>query len=131
MELQEINIANGALVPIASGMARISTTRSEEEGSSSSTDQLPACVTLHQTQIQVGEVVDIMRINVDKMLENEHKILDLDRRADNLTFGALEFGQQATKLKRKYWWENFKAWLIIGVVIVTIIVIIIVSSLAS
>jgi hypothetical protein len=33
---------------------------------------------------QVGEVVDIMRVNVEKVLERDQKISELDKRADDL-----------------------------------------------
>ncbi|XP_023994913.1 vesicle-associated membrane protein 1-like [Salvelinus sp. IW2-2015] len=39
---------------------------------------------LQQTQAQVEEVVDIMRVNVDKVLERDQKLSELDDRADAL-----------------------------------------------
>ncbi|XP_034295358.1 vesicle-associated membrane protein 1-like isoform X4 [Pantherophis guttatus] len=62
---------------------------------------------LQQTQAQVNEVVDIMRVNVDKVLERDHKLSELDNRADALQAGASQFETSAAKLKRKYWWKNF------------------------
>ena len=88
--------------------------------------QLVASKRLQQAQAQVGEVVDIMRVNVEKMLERDQKISELDRRADDLQEGASQFQQQAVKLKRKYWWENIKMWLIIGVVLLVVIIIVVV-----
>ncbi|RDD44084.1 Vesicle-associated membrane protein 2 [Trichoplax sp. H2] len=38
---------------------------------------------LQQTQAQVDEVVDIMRVNVDKVLERDQKLSELDNRADD------------------------------------------------
>ena len=76
--------------------------------------QLVASKRLQQAQAQVGEVVDIMRVNVEKVLERDQKISELDRRADDLQEGASQFQQHAVKLKRKYWWENIKMWIIIG-----------------
>ena len=52
--------------------------------------------------------MDIMRVNVEKVLERDQKISELDKRADDLQEGASQFQQQAVKLKRKYWWENIK-----------------------
>lgn len=37
-----------------------------------------------QTQAQVDEVVDIMRMNVDKVLERDQKLSQLDDRAGKL-----------------------------------------------
>ena len=88
--------------------------------------QLVASKRLQQAQAQVGEVVDIMRVNVEKVLERDQKISELDRRADDLQEGASQFQQQAVKLKRKYWWENIKMWLIIGVILLVVIVIVVV-----
>ena len=36
---------------------------------------------LQQTQAQVNEVVDIMRVNVDRVLERDQKLSELDQRA--------------------------------------------------
>uniref|UniRef100_A0A8C0WMT2 V-SNARE coiled-coil homology domain-containing protein n=1 Tax=Castor canadensis TaxID=51338 RepID=A0A8C0WMT2_CASCN len=63
---------------------------------------------LQQTQHQVDEVVDIMRVNVDKVLERDQKLSELDDRADALQAGASQFETSAAKLKRKYWWKNCK-----------------------
>ncbi|KAG8568607.1 hypothetical protein GDO81_014071 [Engystomops pustulosus] len=85
---------------------------------------------LQQTQAQVNEVVDIMRVNVDKVLERDQKLADLDDRADALQAGASQFETSAAKLKRKYWWKNCKMWAILIAVIVIIIIIIIVWSVS-
>jgi len=81
---------------------------------------------LAQAQAQVGEVVDIMRVNVEKVLERDSKLSELDQRADNLQEGASQFQTQATKLKRKYWWQNMKMMMIIGVIVAILLIIIIV-----
>ncbi|CAG5124497.1 unnamed protein product, partial [Candidula unifasciata] len=79
---------------------------------------------LQQTQAQVDEVVDIMRVNVEKVLERDQKISQLDDRAEALQAGASQFEASAGKLKRKYWWKNLKMWLILIAIIVVIIIII-------
>ncbi|KAM5320593.1 vesicle-associated membrane protein 3 [Glossophaga mutica] len=83
---------------------------------------------LQQTQNQVDEVVDIMRVNVDKVLERDQKLSELDDRADALQAGASQFETSAAKLKRKYWWKNCKMWAIgISIVVIIIIIIIVLS----
>lgn len=57
------------------------------------------------------QVVDIMRVNVDKVLERDQKLSELDDRADALQAGASQFETSAAKLKRKYWWKNCKVML--------------------
>ncbi|XP_069624210.1 synaptobrevin-like [Ranitomeya imitator] len=71
---------------------------------------------LLQTQAQVNEVVDIMRVNVDKVLDRDQKLSELDDRADALQAGASQFETSAAKLKRKYWWKNCKMMLVMGAV---------------
>ncbi|XP_026557458.1 vesicle-associated membrane protein 2-like [Pseudonaja textilis] len=80
---------------------------------------------LQQTQAQVNEVVDIMRVNVDKVLERDQKLSELDNRADALQAGASQFETSAAKLKRKYWWKNCKMIIILGVLCAIILIIII------
>merc|ERR1712050_98744 len=80
---------------------------------------------LQTTQAQVQEVVGIMKGNVERVLERDQKLSQLDDRADALQQGASQFETQAAKLKRKYWWRNCKMWIIliaIGLIVVVIIV---------
>eukprot|EP00064_Thunnus_orientalis_P010385 superscaffoldBa00001409_g10411 len=60
-------------------------------------------------------VVDIMRVNVDKVLERDQKLSELDDRADALQAGASQFESCAAKLKNKYWWKNCKVGILIWV----------------
>ncbi|XP_068962171.1 vesicle-associated membrane protein 1 isoform X2 [Petaurus breviceps papuanus] len=80
---------------------------------------------LQQTQAQVEEVVDIMRVNVDKVLERDQKLSELDDRADALQAGASQFESSAAKLKRKYWWKNCKMMIMLGAICAIIVVIIV------
>lgn len=49
-----------------------------------------------------------MRVNVDKVLERDQRLSELDDRADALQAGASQFESSAAKLKNKYWWKNLK-----------------------
>lgn len=80
---------------------------------------------LEQTKAQVDDVLGIMRVNVEKVLERDHKLSELDNRADALQEGGRRFEQQAQKLKRKYWWKNLKMMIILGVIGLVILIIII------
>ncbi|XP_028966771.1 vesicle-associated membrane protein 2-like [Galendromus occidentalis] len=83
--------------------------------------------TLKQTQAQVDEVVGIMRTNVEKVLERDQKLSDLDDRASALQTGASQFEQSSRKLKKKFWWQNMKMNIIIGIVVLVILIIILAS----
>uniref|UniRef100_A0A1I8JIE2 V-SNARE coiled-coil homology domain-containing protein n=1 Tax=Macrostomum lignano TaxID=282301 RepID=A0A1I8JIE2_9PLAT len=54
------------------------------------------------------QVVGIMRVNVEKVMQRDEKISDLNERADALQAGASRFEASAGRLKRKYWWQNTK-----------------------
>lgn len=86
---------------------------------------------LEQAQAQVNEVVGIMRVNVEKVLERDQKLSELDSRADALQEGGKRFEQQAQKLKRKYWWKNIKMMIILGVIVTVILIIIIGNVFAN
>ncbi|XP_065379710.1 vesicle-associated membrane protein 1 isoform X1 [Macaca fascicularis] len=85
---------------------------------------------LQQTQAQVEEVVDIIRVNVDKVLERDQKLSELDDRADALQAGASQFESSAAKLKRKYWWKNCKMMIMLGAICAIIVVVIVSPSAA-
>nr|VZI45272.1 unnamed protein product [Spirometra erinaceieuropaei] len=81
---------------------------------------------LQRTQAQVNEVVDIMRVNIEKVLERDKNLSQLDDRADALQAGASQFEASAGKLKRKFWWRNCKLLIVlcgvIGLVAIALIV---------
>jgi len=86
---------------------------------------------LQQTQAQVDDVVDIMRVNVDKVLERDQKLSELDDRADALQAGASQFEASAGKLKRKMWWKNCKMCIILIAIILVIVIVIVVWVVTS
>ena len=67
------------------------------------------------------QVVDIMKVNVDKVLERDQKLSELDERADALQAGASQFETSAGKLKSKMFWKNMKMMIILGIIIVLVI----------
>ncbi|XP_041982999.1 vesicle-associated membrane protein 2-like isoform X2 [Aricia agestis] len=83
--------------------------------------QIAAQRRLQQTQAQVDEVVDIMKANVEKVLDRDAKLSELDDRADALQQGASQFEQQAKSLKNKFWLQNLKMMIIMGVIGIVII----------
>ncbi|KAL4717271.1 hypothetical protein ACJJTC_017158 [Scirpophaga incertulas] len=76
---------------------------------------------MQQTKAQVDEVVDIMKTNYEKVLERDVKLSELDDRADALQYGASQFEQQAKSLKNKFWLQNLKMMIIMGVIGLVII----------
>ena len=104
---------------------------------------------LEAARQQVNDVQNVMQSNVNKLMEREGKLSQLEERADQLQVsfqperfrnnsrnlspilqaGTEQFHRAAVKIKRKHFWENMKMKIIIGVVIsVVVIIIIIVAS---
>lgn len=79
-------------------------------------------------QAQVNDVKDICRDNLEKVLERDGKLSDLEGKCDELQVQSMQFHKTATAIKRKYWWKNMKMWIIIGIVVVVIIAVIIIAS---
>ena len=69
-----------------------------------------------QQQAQVDEVCGIMKDNLERVLERDAKLNELDERADALQDGASQFEKQAGKLKNKFWLQNLKSMIAMGVV---------------
>jgi len=102
------------------------TTNTETDGDKPAPSQsvLRGQKRMQQTQAQVDEVTEIMRVNVEKVLERDGMISALDERADALKEGAEMFEKQAGALKSKFWYENLKMLIIMGVVAFIFIVVI-------
>ena len=76
-------------------------------------------------------VVDIMRGNLEKVMQREERLESLSDSTAALSLEAGAFQRRSRELRRQHCWKNWKLTLIItGVclVIVAIIVVIIVSS---
>ena len=71
---------------------------------------------MQQTKAQVDEVTEIMKMNVEKVLERDAMISQLDERADALQEGAEMFEKQAGALKSKFWWKNMKMMIVMVVI---------------
>ncbi|XP_017875410.1 synaptobrevin-1 [Ceratina calcarata] len=104
---------------------------SSDMGGPRNSQQVASTKKMQETQATVDEVVGIMKVNVEKVLERDQKLSELENRADTLQQGATQFEQQAGKLKRKYWWKNIKMMIIIGIICVIILIIIIASVVSG
>eukprot|EP00093_Oithona_nana_P001526 01526.XXX_5443_5108_1 [CDS] Oithona nana genome sequencing. len=83
---------------------------------------------LEAARQQVSDVQNVMQSNVNKLMEREGKLSQLEERADQLQAGTEQFHRAAVKIKRKHFWENAKMKIIIGVVISVVVIIIIVVA---
>lgn len=72
-----------------------------------------------------------MRDNMERVLERDQKLSDLDYRAESLQVGAQQFERATTRIRRKYWWKNMKMMIILAVVILVVLGIIIAVIVTS
>lgn len=71
---------------------------------------------MQQQQEEVDQVIGIMHKNVEQVLERDSKLSELEERADALQDGSAQFEKQAGALKNKFWLENLKSMIAMGVV---------------
>jgi len=76
-------------------------------------------------QTQVNEVTNVMKENIDKVLDRGDKLDDLVDKSDYLQSGASSFRTTATQIQRKYFWQNKKLLIIILLVVAIIITLVV------
>ena len=91
----------------------------------------PSPSALSATQKQVDDVTNIMRTNLEKVIERDAKMSELQARSEAMQMGANQFQMQSTNLKRKMWWQSFKMWIIVSIVFLILMVIIMASSMKA
>ena len=75
----------------------------------------------------MDEVVSIMKSNVEKVLERDVLLSEIDERAHALQDGASQFEKQAGKLKNKFWAQNIKFIVVGGIAGIILIILIYVN----
>jgi len=81
-------------------------------------------------QQEVDDVTALMNQNIQKELEREGKLSDLDQRAEELNKVADVFVKAATRVHRKMWWETTMAKVVLALIIVGIVLIAVIVPLA-
>lgn len=79
---------------------------------------------LQNTKQQVDEVVLIMKDNIDKVLQRDEKLTDIESRSEELQDGANRFQKVSTKLKQKMWCKNMKYVIVLASIFLILIMII-------
>ncbi|RVE66133.1 hypothetical protein OJAV_G00123420 [Oryzias javanicus] len=83
---------------------------------------------LDQVQSQVNEVKDILKDNIDKVLERGDRLNELIDKTDDLQASADSFQRTSTRVARKYWWKNIKMMILIGVILLIVLILIILAA---
>jgi hypothetical protein len=79
-----------------------------------------------KTQYQLDEVRVIMRDNIEKVLERDCKLVDIETKSEQLKDGADYFRMTSRKLRLQMWLQDKKMMcLLIFIVLVVLLIIII------
>ncbi|RDX98744.1 putative vesicle-associated membrane protein 726 [Mucuna pruriens] len=83
---------------------------------------------LAKVKAQVSEVQEVMRANIDQVLDRQVKIDVLVGQTEDLRNQAGVFRRQGDQLRRKMWYQNMKIKLIVLSILIVFILIIVLSG---
>ena len=76
---------------------------------------------IRQSQQQVKEITNIMQQNIEKALQRDVNLTNLESNIQNLQVSSEDFKAVSKKTKKKYLWKNRK-WTIVLVLVILIII---------
>jgi Zn finger protein HypA/HybF involved in hydrogenase expression len=80
---------------------------------------------LHEVEIKVQEVTNVMHSNIEKALESCDKLAEIEEKSIILEKEANKFKQKSTSVRRHFQCQSYKQTLLITIVILIILGIII------
>ncbi|XP_018361995.1 PREDICTED: synaptobrevin homolog 2-like isoform X1 [Trachymyrmex cornetzi] len=80
-------------------------------------------------KLQIQEVADVMRDNVQKVIDRGERLEDLQQASDRLNMAGNEFREAAKRAQRRAWLQNVKSRIIIISITVTIVLFIVVLDI--
>lgn len=72
----------------------------------------------------------IMRQNMEKVLERDEVLHELEFKSEHMRESASRFQAAATKLKRRFQWANIKQAIVVAGVIIVIVGVVVLIALA-
>lgn len=89
--------------------------------------QLPGGSKIKELQNDVNQLTSVMQSNINKVLERGDRMDTLNERSELLSSRANEFRISSRNIRRKFWWQNFRFQMVIGVVLLAVVIVIIYS----
>ncbi|XP_076672986.1 vesicle-associated membrane protein 3 isoform X1 [Andrena cerasifolii] len=80
---------------------------------------------MDSVRLQIQEVTEVMRENVQKVMERGDKLEDLQEASDRLNSAGNEFRSAAKKAQQRAWFQNFRARIILITIAMTVVICII------
>ena len=78
-----------------------------------------------ELQSDVDSIKNDMKKNLNKMVESVDDVKELENKSAALRDSTEEYKQNNVEIRRITWWQNFKLWLILAMVVLILIVVII------
>ena len=98
--------------------------------------QLKGLIENYQNPSNINKIAEIqndvnslkvdMKKNIDKMVESVDDVNELQNKSEQLKLETQDYKQNANEIRRITWWQNFKLWIILGLVVLILIIIIII-----
>ena len=73
-----------------------------------------------EIQNDVNEVKQEVKKNIDKMVENVEDVEKLEMKANLLKDASQEYNNNAQEIRKITWWQNFKLWIILILLVLII-----------
>ncbi|KZC09869.1 PREDICTED: vesicle-associated membrane protein 4-like isoform X3 [Dufourea novaeangliae] len=80
---------------------------------------------MDSVRLQIQEVTDVMRNNVQKVMERGDRLEELQEASDRLSMAGDEFRAAAKRAQQKAWLQNFKTRIILVTITMTVVICII------
>ncbi|XP_034174619.1 vesicle-associated membrane protein 4 isoform X1 [Osmia lignaria lignaria] len=84
---------------------------------------------MDSVRLQIQEVTETMRENVQKVMERGERLEDLQEASDRLNMAGSEFRSTAKKAQQRAWLQNFRTRIILVAITVTVVICIIVLDI--
>ncbi|XP_011700753.1 PREDICTED: synaptobrevin homolog 2-like isoform X2 [Wasmannia auropunctata] len=84
---------------------------------------------MDSVKLQIQEVADVMRDNVQKVMDRGERLEDLQEASDRLNMAGNEFREAAKRAQRRAWLQNVKSRIIIISITMTIVLFIVVLDI--
>jgi hypothetical protein len=98
--------------------------------------QLKALIENYQNPANINKIAEIqndvnslkvdMKKNINKMVESVDDVNDLQNKSEALKMETDDYKKNAVEVRKLTWWQNFKLWIILGLVVLILIIIIII-----
>ena len=83
---------------------------------------------IQRVQDDINEVTDMMRANIEAVVDRgEHLELLVDK-SDGLSSQAMQFQKQSVGLRKAMWWQNMRMVFMLAFVMLFVVALIVVSA---